>query len=58
MACGACAQQRQMVLERLRRGDVAGTFRAVSLGMKMAAEKAAGVDIEKKYLGEKKGGKR
>lgn len=49
MACAACAGQRSAVTQNLRAGNVAGTFRAVTLGARMMAEKMVGVDINAKY---------
>lgn len=50
MACAPCQKQRQRVMDNLRRGNAAGTVKALSLGAKMMAEKAAGVDIAAKYM--------
>jgi hypothetical protein len=49
MACAACAGQRAAVTQNLREGNVTGTFRAVTLGARMMAEKMVGIDINAKY---------
>jgi len=49
MACGACEKQRQKVMQSIKAGNVRGAVKAVSLGARMMAEKAMGVDIEAKY---------
>lgn len=54
MACASCARARQRAMSQARQGNVGGTIKAVSHGAKLMAQKAAGIDIDKKY---KKDGK-
>lgn len=49
MGCAACGQQRQSIAQQYQAGNAMGTFRAVTLGAKMIAEKMVGVDINAKY---------
>ena len=49
MACGACRQTRQQLVQSARRFDIRGVASAAARGFSISVDKARGIDVDAKY---------